>query len=243
MVFSKCCARRGTAKDAIKDEWCWAIIWKRFLWQRGNETQVYNVSRKASRMERWSGAVRVPGSGKYSFECWKWIAGRDSLQGGGPGGETEEEEGEGGREDVVGEVRWVEEMRVAAPFFTADKNICWDINLELRSSLPLLPHHPSSFCANYYLGTCTSLLHPATTHTHTRTNLAFYPIQSYILGSPHSLTAFHKACKRLFTGCRKPWPAGDPCLKGKYKAALKDSTCMAEVYKAGLSRCHIGHLS
>lgn len=23
------------------------------------------------------------------------------------------------------------EMRVAAPFFTADKNICWDINLEL----------------------------------------------------------------------------------------------------------------
>lgn len=23
------------------------------------------------------------------------------------------------------------EMRVAAPFFTGDKNICWDINLEL----------------------------------------------------------------------------------------------------------------
>lgn len=37
------------------------------------------------------------------------------------------------------------EMRVAAPFFTGDKNIFWDINLELRSSLPLLPRHPSSF--------------------------------------------------------------------------------------------------
>lgn len=37
------------------------------------------------------------------------------------------------------------EMRVAAPFFTEDKNIFWDINLELQSSLPLLPRHPSSF--------------------------------------------------------------------------------------------------
>lgn len=31
------------------------------------------------------------------------------------------------------------------PFFTADKNICLDINLVLHSSLPLLACHPSSF--------------------------------------------------------------------------------------------------
>lgn len=44
----------------------------------------------------------MPGSGKYSFECWKWIAGRDSLQRGKPGGEAEEGEGEEGEE-----VGWV----------------------------------------------------------------------------------------------------------------------------------------
>lgn len=33
-------------------------------------------------------------------------------------------------------------------FFTADKNICLDINLVLCGSLPLLAHHPSSFSAS-----------------------------------------------------------------------------------------------
>ena len=56
-----------------------------------------------------------------------------------------------GREE--GRMGGVVEMRVAAPFFTADKNICRDINLKLRSSLPLLPHHPSSFRTNHHLGT------------------------------------------------------------------------------------------
>ena len=37
------------------------------------------------------------------------------------------------------------EMKVVAPFFTADKHICLDINLDPRGSLPLLDHHPSSF--------------------------------------------------------------------------------------------------
>lgn len=63
-------------------------------------------------------------------------------------------------------------MRVTAPFFTGDKNIWRDINLEPPSSLPLLPRHPSSFPANRLPGTPT---HPAlhstllsNAHTHAR---------------------------------------------------------------------------
>lgn len=48
-------------------------------------------------------------------------------------------------------------IRVSAvPFFTADKNICLDINLELRSSLPLLPRHPSSFPPRHHTTSYTS---------------------------------------------------------------------------------------
>lgn len=70
------------------------------------------------------------------------------------------------RDQRGGGTRGAVEMRAAAPFFTADKNICWDINLELRSSLPLLPHHPSSFRTNHHLGTPPPSLLSSTTHTH-----------------------------------------------------------------------------
>lgn len=85
------------------------------------------------------------------------------------------------------------EMRVAAPFFTADKNICWDINLKLRSSLPLLPHHPSSFRTNHHLGTPPpSPLPRATTHTHAPLPPVFLPhswphIQQHFL-QPQAIT-------------------------------------------------------
>lgn len=90
------------------------------------------------------------GERELKHGCWKWIAGCDSLQ-------SERRDQKRGREV---------EMSVAAPFFTADKNICWDINLELQSSLPLLPHHPSSFHTN------TWALHPPSSppprsHPHT----------------------------------------------------------------------------
>ena len=60
----------------------------------------------------------------------------------------QKDQGEGEeRKGLEEEERWgAMAMRVAAPFFTGDKNIFWDINLEPQSSLPLLPRHPSSFC-------------------------------------------------------------------------------------------------
>lgn len=64
------------------------------------------------------------GSRKLRFECWKWIAGCDSLW-----REKSEERPRMGEEG--GGAGGAVEMRVAAPFFTGDKNICWDINLEL----------------------------------------------------------------------------------------------------------------
>lgn len=93
---------------------------------------------------------------------------------------------------VVGEEGPAAEMRVAAPFFTGDKNIWRDINLEPPSSLPLLPHHPSSFPANRLPGTPT---HPELhstllqrPHTHARLN---GPQPSVFL--PHSWLYMHEA--------------------------------------------------
>lgn len=101
--------------------------------------------------------------------------------------------GGGGVVVVVGEGP-AAEMRVAAPFFTGDKNIWRDINLEPPSSLPLLPHHPSSFPANRLPGTPT---HPALhstllqrPHTHTRARLNG-PQPSASL--PHSWLYMHEA--------------------------------------------------
>lgn len=78
------------------------------------------------------------------------------------------------------------EMRVTAPFFTGDKNIWRDINLEPPSSLPLLPHHPSSFPANRLPGTPT---HPAlhstllsNAHTHARLTALGPMFYSHTLG-------------------------------------------------------------
>lgn len=78
------------------------------------------------------------------------------------------------------------EMRVAAPFFTADKNICWDINLELWSSLLLLPHHPSSFRTNHHLSTPNPPPLSFTTHAHIHT---LYPMFSLMATHTGTLTA------------------------------------------------------
>lgn len=112
-------------------------------------------------------------------------SGEGSLRkdrGGGGGG------GGGGVVVVVGEGP-AAEMRVAAPFFTGDKNIWRDINLEPPSSLPLLPHHPSSFPANRLPGTPThpalhsTLLQRPHTHTHALALTALSPLlPSHTLG-------------------------------------------------------------
>lgn len=121
---------------------------------------------KARRKEQWWDAVRVLESRKWTFSCWKWIAGPGSLR-----GEESSKRNERRRWRTGGAV----EMRVAAPFFTADKNICRDINLELRSSLPPLPHHPSSFRTNHHLGTPPLYHHPPT-HKHTEALAFFYSL-------------------------------------------------------------------
>lgn len=93
------------------------------------------------------------------------------------------------------------EMRVAAPFFTADKNICWDINLKVQSSLPLLPCHPSSFRANHHLGTPPHLY--AAPHPHTCTLKQPYPPSTnrthFSTLSANSGSCTNHACRSL--GC------------------------------------------
>ena len=100
-------------------------------------------------------------------------------------------------------------------FFTADKNICWDINLEPWSSLPLLPHHPSSFRANHHLGTPSPapphfiLHHPRTSthpyllfssHTHGREHMSTFcdPLQSHKIctNTPDAMPISNRTRKR-----------------------------------------------
>lgn len=114
----------------------------------------------------------------------EWIAAFDSLQSG------KATEGRGSREVRKGggerskrreerEEEGVVEMRVAAPFFTADKNICLDINLERRSSLPPLPHHPS-----YFREPTTPLLPPYSSSPLTHTMFHLSPPPPRTLPSP-----------------------------------------------------------
>lgn len=123
------------------------------------------------------------------------------------------------------------EMRVAAPFFTADKNICWDINLELQSSLPLLPCHPSSFRANHHLGTPPHLrtaLHPRTC-TLKQPYPSIYPQPTF----QHTLckrvwlheTHMHQ-CMRMHCNVHKSVTLQMLCVKRKCKVALKRSTSL-----------------
>lgn len=143
------------AKKTIIKEW--------FPWRGGGGGKPGRQSLEVIRCCQDSGKGDVK-----LFRCWKWIAGSDSLQ----REKLEERTKRGGwrkRKKRRRRMRGgVVEMRVAAPFFTADKNICWDINLKLRSSLPLLPRHPSSFRTNNHLGTPPLLpLPPPPTHMHT----------------------------------------------------------------------------
>lgn len=133
------------------------------------------------------------------------------------------------------------EMRVAAPFFTPDKNICWDINLELESSPSLLPHHPSSFWTNLHLATEA----PSLPHCHPRTCTLSRPRFSCCTYGHTYRSAFCNLMQlqqsaptgRLLIANIKQWP---------YRAQNAEWKCsprpVLEVEKAGLSACHCGRL-
>lgn len=144
-------------------------------------------------------------------------------------------------------------MRVAAPFFTTDKNICWDINLELQSSLPLLPHHPSSFRTNHHLGTPPSLSPQASYHPHITRTL------KPCIGRPHKEQHVNTFCslvqlqacmhRHTFGEMQRLSPTGHKGVTHRCCVQIENSnqgwnakSCMAGVKKAGPSSCHSGRL-